>query len=112
MRDPGLDRHNWESEWEAREPLVRDAPGDALPELDGLLERMLLEEGYPVEEGELERAAEEGIDPDVLASFLAARDITRRADAGVDVDPAEVGEAVGLYRALYEHLLARQAAGD
>jgi hypothetical protein len=112
MRDPGLDRHLWESEWAALEPLVRDDPAEALPELDGLLERMLLEEGYPLEEGELERTVEEGIDPDVLASFLAARDVARRADAGVDVDPAEIGEAVGLYRALYEHLLPRQAAGD
>jgi hypothetical protein len=109
MRDPGLDRHLWESEWQALEPLVRDDPREALPELDGLLERMLLEEGYPLEEGELERAAEQGIDPDVLASFHAARDLTRRADSGSDVDPAEVGQAVGLYRALYEHLLTRQA---
>jgi hypothetical protein len=109
MRDPGLDRHLWESEWEALEPLVRDDPGEALPELDRLLERMLLEEGYPLDEGELERTAEEGIDPDVLASFHAARDVTLRADGGGDVDPAEVGQAVGLYRALYEHLIARQA---
>ncbi|HWM14019.1 MAG TPA: hypothetical protein VNO56_06030 [Gaiellaceae bacterium] len=109
MRDPGLDRHLWESEWELLEPLVRDDPDEALPELDRLLERMLLEEGYPLEEGELERTAEEGIDPDVLASFLAARDITRRTDRGLDVDPAEIGQAVGLYRALYEHLITRQA---
>jgi hypothetical protein len=110
MRDPGLDRHLWESEWETLEPLVRDDPGEALPELDRLLERMLLEEGYPLEEGELERVAEEGVDPDVLASFHAARDVTRRVDGGADVDPAEVGQAVGLYRALYEHLLTRQRA--
>lgn len=109
MRDPGLDRHLWESEWQALEPLVRDDPDEALPELDRLLERMLFEEGYPLEEGELERTAEEGIDPDVLASFHAARDITRRTDRGLEVDPAEVGQAVGLYRALYEHLIARQA---
>lgn len=109
MRDPGLDRHLWESEWAALEPLVRDDPRGVLPELDRLVERMLLEEGYPVEEGVLERTAEEGIDPDVLASFQAARDLTRRADSGSDVDPAEVGQAVGLYRALYEHLITRQA---
>jgi hypothetical protein len=109
MRDPGLDRHLWESEWEALEPLVRDDPREALSELDGLLERMLREEGYPLEEGELERTAEEGIDPDVVASFHAAREITGRVDEGADVDPAEVGQAIGLYRALYEHLNARGA---
>ena len=112
MRDPGLDKHLWESEWQALEPLVRDDPHEALSELDGLVERMLREEGYPLEEGELERAAEEGIDPEVLASFHAARDLTRRVDAGADVDPAEVGQAIGLYRALYEHLIAREADVD
>jgi hypothetical protein len=45
----------------------------------------------------------------VLASFHAARDITRRTDRGLKVDPAEVGQAIGLYRALYEHLITRQA---
>jgi hypothetical protein len=109
MRDPGLDRHLWESEWQALEPLVRDDPGEALPELDRLLERMLAEEGYPLEEAELGLAAEEGVDPDVIASFHAARDVARRADQGLDVDPAEIGQAVGLYRALYEHLITREA---
>jgi hypothetical protein len=109
MRDPGLDRHFWETEWQALEPLVVDSPQEALPELDGLVERMLVEEGYPLEEGELERAAEQGIDVDVLASFHAARDVARRVDGGQDVDPSEVGQAVGLYRALYDHLVARQA---
>jgi hypothetical protein len=112
MRDPGLDRHLWESEWAVLEPLVRDDPREALPELDRLLERMLLDEGYPLEEGELERRAEEGIDPEVLASFHAARDLTRRVDSGEPVDPAEVGQAVGLYRALYEHLMTRQVDAD
>lgn len=109
MRDPGLDRHVWETEWQALEPLVVDSPNEALPELDDLVERMLLEEGYPLEEGELERTAEEGIDPEVLASYLAAREITRRVDRGDDVDPGDVGQAVGLYRALYEHLVTREA---
>lgn len=109
MRDPGLDRHYWETEWQALEPLVVDSPQEALPELDGLVERMLAEEGYPLEEGEIERTAEEGIDAEVVVSFHAARDIARRVDGGEDVDPAEVGQAVGLYRALYEHLVTRQA---
>lgn len=109
MRDPGLDRHVWETEWQALEPLVVDSPNEALPELDDLVGRMLLEEGYPLEEGELERAAEEGIDPDVLASFLAAREVARRVDRGEEVDPGDVGQAVGLYRALYDHLITREA---
>lgn len=110
MRDPGLDRHAWESEWQALEPLVVDSPGEALPELDELVGRMLAERGYPVEEEETEPASpveEEGVDPEVMAGFRVAREITRQVERGEDVDPAEVGQAVGLYRELYEHLLVR-----
>ena len=105
MEEPGLDRHEWESEWQALEPLVVDSPAEALPELDSLVERMLVEEGYPVGG---EPVDDGGVDPEVLASFRVAREITRRADAGEDVDPGDIGYAVGLYRELYGHLLNRQ----
>jgi hypothetical protein len=110
MRDPGLDRHEWETEWEALEPLVVDSPAEALPELDNLVGRMLAERGYPIEEEETEPASpvdEEGVDPEVLAGFRVAREITRRLERAEDVPPGEVGQAVGLYRELYEHLLLR-----
>ena len=109
MRDPGLNRQEWETEWQALEPLVVDSPAEALPELDRLVERMLVERGYPLEEGEVERTAEEGIEPEVLAGFRAAREVTKQVDRGADVDPAEIGQAVGLYRELYDHLLTRLA---
>jgi hypothetical protein len=109
MREPGLDRQEWEGEWAALEPLVVDAPGEALPELDRLVGRMLVQRGYPLEEGEVERTAGEGIDPEVLAGYRAGHDIATRVERGDDVDPAEVGQAIGLFRELYEHLLAREA---
>ena len=109
MAEPGLDREEWETEWAALEPLVVDSPAESLPELDRLVRRVMLEVGYPLEEGELERTAEEGIDPEVLASYSAAHDVAMRLDRGVDVDPADVGETVRLYRELYEHLRARDA---
>ena len=109
MQEPGLDRQDWESEWPALEPLVIDSPAEVLPELDRLVGRMLVESGYPLEEGEVERPAEEGIDPEVLAGYRAGHDIATRVERGDDVGPAEVGQAVGLFRELYEHLLAREA---
>jgi hypothetical protein len=112
MRDPGLDRHAWETEWQALEPLVVDSPEEALPELDELVGRMLAQRGYPVEEEETEPASpvdEEGVDPEVIAAFRVAREISRQVERGEDVDPGDVGQAVGLYRELYEHLLVRQS---
>jgi hypothetical protein len=113
MRDPGLDRHGWETEWEALEPLVVDSPGEALPELDRLVGRMLAERGYPVdaeETGTETVVDEEGIEPEVLAGFRVARETARQLDRGEDVAPGDIGQAVGLYRELYEHLLV--SAGD
>lgn len=109
MRDPGLDRHLWQSEWEQLEPLVVDAPAEALPELDRLVAGMLREEGYPLVEGGPERTAEAGIEAEVIAGYRAAHEIATQVERGADVDPAEVGQAVGIYRELYEHLLTRQA---
>jgi hypothetical protein len=108
MPEPGLDKEEWETEWAALEPLVVDSPEEALPELDRLIRSMLVEVGYPLEEGEIERTAEEGIDPDVFATYRAAHDIATRVDRGVDVDPAEVTEAIRLFRELYQHLVARE----
>lgn len=112
MRNPGLDRHEWESEWQALEPLVVDSPEESLPELDELVARMLAASGYPVEEGESDPATPagtEGVEPEVLAGYRVARELTRRTERGEEVGPGEVGQAVGIYRELYQHLLARAA---
>ncbi|HYY63244.1 MAG TPA: hypothetical protein VE688_01420 [Gaiellaceae bacterium] len=103
MVEPGIDRHEWETEWEGLEPLIVDSPGEALPEVDRLIERMLIEQGYPT----TEEAAAESADPDVVAEFLEARRITNHVDAGDEVDPGDIGAAITGYRSLYEFLLNR-----
>ncbi len=45
MYDPGLDLHEWESEYQSLEDDLRTDPSHALPELDGLVARMLEESG-------------------------------------------------------------------
>ena len=99
--EPGLDRHEWETEWEGLEPLVVDSPTEALPELDDLVARMMVARGFPVEEADAAAAAE----PSIVAEFLEARRISRLVEAGEDVDPGEIGSAVTGYRNLYEYLL-------
>jgi len=107
MVEPGLDRHQWQTEWEQLEPLVVDSPAEALSELDDLVYRMLAEAGYPVDTAD--PVDDEGVDPEVLASFRAAREVTRIVDRGEDYDPGDVGQAVGLYREIYEHVITRDA---
>jgi hypothetical protein len=104
--EPGLDRHEWDSKWQALEPELADAPAEALPEVDDLVARMLGERGYDLGDP----VAREGEEREVVAEFLAARDVTRQVDAGATVDPGDVAAAVNGYRALYEYLIEERSA--
>ena len=104
MVEPGVNRHDWETEWQGLEPLVVDAPAEALPEVDRLIERMLVESGYPTTEEEAPDAA----DPELVAEFLEARRITNLVEAGETVDPGDIGAAITAYRSLYELLLGER----
>jgi hypothetical protein len=105
MHEPGLDRHEWETEWAELEPLVVDSPAEALPELDDLVARMLSETGYPTDTPD--PVDDEGVDPEVTASFQAAHEIAEQVDRGETVDPGDIGQAITLYREIYEHLTTR-----
>jgi hypothetical protein len=104
--EPGLDRHEWETEWQGLEPLIVDSPSEALPEVDGLIERMMQERGLPTEEP----AALESAEPEIVAEFLEARRITNLVERGESVDPGDIGAAVTGYRNLYEYLIAERRA--
>jgi len=103
VTEPGLDRHEWETEWQGLEPLLADSPGEALPEVNGLVERMLVERGYPIDE-EHEFEAPEA---EVVKEFFEARRIARLLDAGETVDPGDIGAAVAGYRNIYDYLIER-----
>jgi hypothetical protein len=107
MIEPGLDRHEWESEWQALEEQLADAPAQALTDVDDLVERMLAERGYSV----TDPVAQEGDDREIVAEFLAAREITRLVEAGSeDVSPGDVAAAVNGYRAIFDYLIAERSA--
>jgi hypothetical protein len=101
MEEPGLDRHEWETEWEALEPLVEESPAEALPELDRLVERMLEARGFAPNDP----VAAEGADPEVAAEFAEAHRIARLIDAGEAPDPADVAVAVEGFRNLFDQLI-------
>jgi iron uptake system EfeUOB component EfeO/EfeM len=109
MYDPGLDRHEWESEWESLEDDLRTDPAHALPELDALVARMLEESGYDL----TDPVVRDGEEREVIAEYLAAHEIVQATerDAG-DLSPGDVAAAVNGYRAVYDHLIATRAAAD
>ena len=106
MQEPGLSRHEWESEWAALQEQLEESPAGALTELDDLVERMLNERGYALDDP----VAREGDEREVVAEFLAAREITRLVDRGSDaVSPGDVAAAVNGYRSIYEYLIAERS---
>ena len=106
MQEPGLSRHEWESEWAALQEELEESPAGALTELDDLVERMLNERGYALDDP----VAREGDEREVVAEFLAAREITRLVDEGSDaVSPGDVAAAVNGYRSIYEYLIAERS---
>jgi hypothetical protein len=106
MYEPGLDREYWETEWAEFETDLQDSPMEALSEVDNLVARMLVAAGYPVDTPDT--VDDEGVDPEIYMSFLAAREVTRQADNGEDVDPGDIAQAINAYRELYQHLLNRE----
>jgi hypothetical protein len=101
MQDPGLDRHEWESEWSDLEERLRDDPSDALLELDDLIARMMAARGIPLEE----RDGQVDSEPETVLSFVEARRVTQAVGAGEDVDPGDIAVAINNYTELYEALL-------
>jgi hypothetical protein len=109
MYEPGLDRHEWESEWQALEDDLRTDPVQALPEVDRLVGRMLEEGGYEL----TDPVVREGEEREVVAEYLAAREIADAVERDSDdVSPGDVAAAVNGYRAVYEHLVTTRATAD
>ena len=106
MVEPGLGLHEWQTEWEALEPLVENSPREALPELDALLERMRVARGYAPDDP----VAAEGDEAEVLANFRAAREITRLAERDADLSPGDIAPAIEDYREVYRVLTEQRAA--
>jgi hypothetical protein len=107
MLEPGVDRHEWESEWQALEEQLADSPAETLPELDELVGRMLEARGFAIDDP----VAAEGEEREIVAEFLAARETTQRLEAGADdVSPGDVAAAVNGYRSVFQHVIAARGA--
>jgi hypothetical protein len=109
MLEPGLDKHEWESQMAVLEDELKESPAETLPELDGLVARMLVETGFDLNDPvELE-----GDEREVVSEFLAAREITRAVEEGNDeISPGDVAAAINGYRAVFEFVVVERATGD
>jgi hypothetical protein len=107
MQEPGLDRHDWQTQLEQLDDDLRSDPADALPELADLVERMLEEADYDLNDP-VARAGEERA---VVAEYLAAREIADLVEEGNgERSPGDVATAISGLRAVAEYLIGERSA--
>ena len=99
--EPGLDRHEWESEYQQLEDDLETAPREALPELRDLVERMLVESGYDVNDP----VVREGEEREVVAEFQASSETALLVERGDDeVGHGDVAAAINGLREIFNYL--------
>jgi hypothetical protein len=109
MFDPGLNRHDWESEMASLEEDVHGDPGGALSELDDLVGRMLEETSYDV----ADPVVRDGEEREIVSEFIAAREIKEAYERGSDdLSPGDVAAAVNGYRAIFAYLVSSRSVAD
>ena len=109
MYEPGLNRHEWESEMASIDEDLHDDPAGALAELDELLARMLKETGYDIDDP----VTRDGEEREIVSELLAAREITRAYERGSDeLSGGDIAAAVNDYRELFDYLVSNRAVAD
>jgi hypothetical protein len=109
MVEPGLNRHEWESEMASIDEDLHDDPAGALSELDDLLARMLNETGYDIDDP----VVREGEEREIVSEFLAAREITQAYERGSEeLSPGDIAAAVNDYRELFDYLVSSRSSAD
>jgi hypothetical protein len=101
MQEPGLDEHEWSTQWADIDEALEDSPVEAIPLADELVTRMMEARGYPLNED----TDRELTEPEITRSYVAAHQIREAIDAPGPIDLGDVAAAVELYRDLYERLL-------
>lgn len=97
-------RGRYVREWEAAQARFVDEPDRAVGEADALIQEVMRERGYPVDDFE-QRAADLSVDHgDVVDSYRAAHMISRRSVHGVAATD-DLRQAMVHYRSLFDALL-------
>jgi hypothetical protein len=102
--DPGIDQHDFATEWASLWEDAHEDPREALPGLEDLVRRLLERHGYAADPDD---PAARGEEREILATYWAAREIADAVRTGHDIDPGDIAQAIVDLREVYETLIAR-----
>jgi hypothetical protein len=103
------EREAYGNQWRDVQADFVDRPDAALADADGLVERLMRDRGYPVEDFERQADLVSVDHPGVVAHYREAHGVfTRAADGEVSTETAR--QALVSYRALFAELLGDDAA--
>jgi hypothetical protein len=101
---PADSRDRYASRWHNTQAKFVDAPEDAVSDADALIQEVMRERGYPVEDFD-QRTADLSVDhPEVISNYRAAHGISVANERG-KASTEDLRTAMVHYRALFEELL-------
>jgi hypothetical protein len=104
-------RRGFQQEWEETQGEFVDDPKGAVARADQLVQRVMKERGYPVEDFD-RRAADISVEhPDLVEKYRTADGIARASERG-EASTEDLRQSVRHYRALFIELLGSDRAGD
>ncbi len=99
-------RDNYLQRWEATQRRFVDQPVEAVGEAHVLVQQVMHDRGYPVDEDFDQRAADISVEhPDVVENYRAAHAISVRAHNG-QASTEQLRQSMVHFRALFDDLLA------
>jgi hypothetical protein len=101
-------RERYVESWRATQARFVDDPGAAIAEADVLIQQVMRERGYPVEDFD-QRAADVSVDhPEVVSNYRAAHGISK-AHEREKASTEDLRQAMVHYRSLFAELLETRA---
>ena len=108
---PAASRDRYARSWEAAQARFVDDPEGAVGEADGLIQSVMRERGYPVDDFD-QRSADLSVDhPDVVEHYREGHALATNATDGDERTDAH-RQAMVHYRVLFEELLVTEDADD